>query len=130
MTTQRSRKTLAHKQLELAFAVPAVVAHRVTRMAQAGAKPSRADHREFHRMWSEKVLASGESWNAMMLAAFQANLTFMMSWWTFPFWTTSQTQNRFLAHGRHLSHTMLASGLGPVHRRVVANARRLGRTKR
>src|SRR3954463_6186176 len=106
MTTRRTRKSLPYKQLELAFAVPAVVAHRVTRMAQAGARPSRADHREFHRMWSEKVIASGESWNAMMLAAFRANMTFMLSFWSFPFWTSAQTQQRLRAHGRHLSQTM------------------------
>src|SRR4051812_44038495 len=116
MTTRRIRKSLAYKQLELAFAVPAVVAHRVTRMAQAGARPSRADQREFHRMWSEKVIASGESWNAMMVAALRANMTFTLSFWSFPFWTTGQTQQRLRAHGRRLSHTMAASGFAPVHR--------------
>src|SRR5438045_9244989 len=97
MTTRHTRKSLAYKQLELAFAVPAVVAHRVARMAQAGARPSRADHREFHRMWSEKVLASGESWNAMVVAAFRANMTVMLSFWSFPFWPRAQTQHRMRA---------------------------------
>src|SRR5438128_1971363 len=50
---------------ELAFAVPQVVAHRLTRMALAGPVLSARDRREFHGMGQEKVHAFWQSWFAM-----------------------------------------------------------------
>jgi hypothetical protein len=64
---------LAIKAAELAFAVPQVVAHRVTRMALASPKLSPRDRKEFERMVAEKNTAFGESWRAMATQAAVAN---------------------------------------------------------
>jgi hypothetical protein len=105
--------------LELAGAVPQVVTHRVMRMLAAGPKPSARDQREFHRMGAEKVAAFMESWNAMG-AQWMRWQTAMWLQWPTPLampWME-----------------MAAAGRSPVHRRAVANAKRLGgvkgRTKR
>ena len=44
---------VARQATDLAVAAPQVVAHRLTRMAMAGANPSARDRREFTRMVSE-----------------------------------------------------------------------------
>ena len=99
---------------ELALAVPQVVSHRVARMAAAGPWPGARDRREFHRMGSEKVAAFHESWTAMWWQAWRAQMQFAtawMQWWSWP--------ARIAEHG-----------LKPVHRRAVANARRLAAPRR
>jgi hypothetical protein len=45
MTKRRSSDLLARQATELAMAVPQVMAHRLTRMALAGATPSARDRR-------------------------------------------------------------------------------------
>ena len=52
MTVRRSRKSasVATQAAELALAAPQVVAHRVARMALAGATPSERDRKEFERL--------------------------------------------------------------------------------
>lgn len=116
MTRRRSSATLQRKTAELALAVPQVMAHRLTRMALAGAQPNARDRREFHAMGHEKLLAFWQSWFAMgwsmTRACQQAWLTMLQGGRVRP----------FDAHG------MLAQGLGPVHRTATANARRLART--
>ena len=52
---------LAAQSVELAWAAPQVVAHRLTRMANAGSQPSARDRHEFARMGHEKVLAFAQS---------------------------------------------------------------------
>src|ERR1700722_19369477 len=56
MATRRTRNStsLAAKSMEVALAVPQVVAHRVTRMALAGPTLSERDRREFQMMVNEK----------------------------------------------------------------------------
>ncbi len=56
---------VARQATDLAVAAPQVVAHRLTRMAMAGANPSARDRREFTRMVSEKQTAFQQSWAAM-----------------------------------------------------------------
>lgn len=109
--TRKSQQTqrIARQLTELAFAAPQVVAHRTLRMAAAGSAPSPRDQAEFMRMGTEKVAAFYQSWAAMWL-----------SMWTMPF-----------GFARSLSAAMLGvagAGLAPVHRRAVANARRLRRS--
>src|SRR6186713_835760 len=70
--TSRNTQTLARQASELAFAVPQVMAHRLTRMALAGGKPNARDRREFHGMGQEKVLAFWQSWFAMSVATVEA----------------------------------------------------------
>ena len=60
MPSRRARKTqsIVTQAVELAFAVPQVVAHRVTRMAIAGPTLSARDRKEFQRMGAERRLHS------------------------------------------------------------------------
>ncbi|HEX5662531.1 MAG TPA: polyhydroxyalkanoate granule-associated phasin [Xanthomonadaceae bacterium] len=134
MAARRTRrsKSLAVQTMELGVAAPQVIAHRLARMALAGASPSARDRKELRRMGTEKVAALNEAWSAMALEAFQANqrlaLSFMQSLW-FP-WV--QPKRRPSA-SRQLSNAALGifgKGMAPVRRRAVANAKRLGRIKR
>jgi hypothetical protein len=84
------------------------------------------DREELYRMGAEKMAAFNEAWNAMAVEAFRANqklaLSFMQSLW-FP-WIRPKSSARSAARG------ILGKGLAPIHRRAVANARRLGGTRR
>lgn len=93
---------------EIWFAAPQVVAHRVQRMHRAGAKPSAHDLREFTLMGQEKAEAFFESWLAMTLRLSQLPLQVGLRPWL----------------------ATAAAGMKPVHRRVTANAKRLGRRGR
>src|SRR3954454_21310068 len=70
--------------IELALAVPQVIAHRVGRAALAGPFPSPRDRRELQRMGAEKVAAFYESWNAMVIEMACANMRLLSSplWWS------------------------------------------------
>ena len=83
-------------------------------------------------MGAEKMLALNEAWSAMAVEAFRANqelaLSYMQSLW-FP-WVRPKSVK---SASRQLSDAtlgILGKGMAPVRRRAVANARRLGRTKR
>jgi hypothetical protein len=140
-TTQRNANRLAIQSLELAFAVPQVIAHRTARMLAAGNAPSIADQREFLRMGSEKLEAFAEAWTAMSLQAFDANqrlmLAMLRSWWTpwigLPLSPWSAPRLPARAAQRRLQHPgmgLLAAAVAPVHRRAIANAKRLRRRRR
>lgn len=125
--------TLALKVAELALAAPQVVAHRTARMAAAGARPSARDKKEFTRMVAEKQAAFFESWGAMASQAVAAQQALALSawkgWWTLP----AQASPHGQAWARQLQGAalgVLGEGLKPVHRKAVANAKRLGRLKR
>jgi hypothetical protein len=111
----RRSKSLAAQTVDLGFAVPQVIAHRVARIMLAGGSPSARDRRELHRMGTEKILAANEAWNAMAVQAVLENqklaLSLMQSLWV-P-WVR-----------------VLGKGMAPVRRRAVANAKRLGRISR
>jgi hypothetical protein len=114
----------------LTYAVPQVVAHRAIRMALAGPSPSLRDRREFHRMTAEKVAASYESWNAMLLQSFRANLEFVWSsarFFWFPWLATTRLSRVAPNQFQRAALAIFAKGVAPVHRRVVANAKRLTR---
>ena len=116
MTRSKSSQQLARQAGELAFAVPQVVAHRLTRMALAGPVLSARDRREFHGMGQEKVHAFWQSWFAMGWAWAEA----------------MQLANVAMLQGARVplvdTQKILSKGLAPVHRKATANARRLGRT--
>ena len=133
MSTRRNRnvKTLTVKAAELGLAAPLVVAHRLTRMALAGRTPSIRDQREFTRMSTEKVAAFYESWNAMVIQSLQIQQDIAASAWRslWPYWLTSTSSAAWRKIDLpHAALRVLSSGMTPVHRRAVANARRLGRT--
>ena len=129
MSLHRNRKSkaLMIKAAELAFAVPQVMAHRLTRMTLAGISPTARDQREFRQMGTEKMAAFAESWNAMAAQALLANYAVTASFWRS--WligkptplTSSQLHNAALG--------VLGKGITPVRRRAVANAKRLARTR-
>ena len=128
---KRANRSLAVKAAELAAAVPQVVAHRVTRMAISGPKLSARDRKEFELMVAEKHAAFGESWNAM------ANGTAAHRDLTASFYKSfialargkKPSAARSAAQLHRAALGVLGKGLAPVHRKAVANAKRLGRTK-
>ena len=134
MPTRRRRNTrpLAAQAAELAFAVPQVVVHRVTRMALAGPMPSPRDRKEFHRMGAEKTAAFNESWQAMTAQAVRAQqelvVTMTRAFWS-PWLRGKPAGLDIAAQLQRSALGVLDQGMGPVHRRAVANAKRLARTK-
>lgn len=107
---------------ELSIAAPQVIAHRINRLSVAGmAAPAEWD--EWYLMGSEKVAAFVESWQAIGLrsAALQQEAIEGLA---AMFW---QPWSGGLSAARVAEQALLAisSGLEPVHRRAVANARRL-----
>lgn len=134
MPSRRTRKTqsMVTQAVELAFAVPQVVAHRVARMAIAGPTLSERDRQEFQRMGAEKTAAFGESWNAMTLHALHAHQALAASFFR-AFWSPSlkggPSASAVAAQWHSAVLGVLDKGLAPVHRTAVANAKRLARTK-
>jgi hypothetical protein len=128
--SKRQRSTLAKRSAELAFAVPPVMAHRIARMALAGASPSERDRREFTRMSAEKTAAFQQSWMAMAMQAWRAQQAFAVFWWRAslsPWGPPSAQAIGTQLHSAALG--VLGQGLAPVHRTAVANAKRLSRTR-
>jgi hypothetical protein len=125
----RRSRSLAAQTVDLGFAVPQVIAHRVARMMVAGASPSARDRRELQRMGTEKMLAATEAWNAMAVQTVLENqklaFSFMQSLW-FP-WVKRQSAALQVSNA---ALEVLGRGMAPVRRRAVANAKRLGRLRR
>ncbi|MGZ8259341.1 MAG: polyhydroxyalkanoate granule-associated phasin [Caldimonas sp.] len=138
MAVRRARPpTNVHAQAaELAWAVPQVVAHRLARMAKAGAKPSPRDRKEFARMVAEKQAAFGESWQAMAQQALRSQQSLARALAraaTSPLAPHRKAAVNPLALQLQMQQAAMAiwgKGLAPVHRRAVANAKRLSRIKR
>jgi hypothetical protein len=125
----RRSKSLAAQTVDLGFAVPQVVAHRLARMMMAGGSPSARDRRELQRMGTEKILAANEAWNAMAIQTVLENqklaLSLIQSIW-FP-WVRRESAAMQLSNA---ALDILGKGMAPVRRRAVANAKRLGRIGR
>jgi len=129
---RRASRSLAVKAAELAVAAPQVVAHRVARMAMSGPKLSARDRKEFELMVAEKHAAFGESWNAMAAHAALAQRDLAASFYK-SFIALARGKKPSPARSAAQLHRaalgVLGKGLDPVHRKAVANAKRLGRTK-
>ena len=131
MSSHRTRTTKAvtRQVTDLAFAIPQVVAHRLTRMALAGTRPSARDRKEFYLMGAEKWTAFNESWAAMTMQLTRENqkmaLAMMRSLW-FPWATTGPSTRSTADQMSAATMGVVHKGLAPVHRRAVANAKRLG----
>lgn len=130
---RKSKPTpLAKSLVELAVAVPQVVVHRVIQIALAGVSPSTHDREEFHRMSAEKVAAFNESWTAMAKEVFRANqqltLSLMRSLWS-PWGHPLRSVKSASSQLSNAALGILEKGMAPVHRRAVANAKRLRRPK-
>ena len=121
-------QSLSKKCMELAVAVPQVVAHRATRMALAGPFMSERDRLEFQRMMCEKQAAFAQSYWEMGLQVFRVNL--QLSSTVFgalfnPFSLTAPTVASVMAQAQHAFGAVIGKGLTPLHRTAVSNARRL-----
>jgi hypothetical protein len=134
--SRRKAARLGTQASELMLATPQVVVHRLGRMVLAGAKPSARDQREFHRMGAEKLAAFGEAWQAMTLQMLKSNqqlaASMMRSWWPTAAVRGANRpspMSQAAADWQHAALDILVQGIRPVHRRAVANARRLGRSK-
>jgi hypothetical protein len=128
MPTRHSQHlALAAKTAELAMAAPQVVAHRVGRMARAGLLPAARDQEEFLLMGAEKAAAFYESWNAMAWQALRANQAWTQTVWSAMLGGTLPAMSAL--HAQDAALSLLAHGLAPVHRRAVANAKRLAKIK-
>ncbi len=129
---RRRPASLALQSAELAIAVPQVVAHRLSRMAQAGQSPSVRDQREFQRMFSEKGSAFAESWLAMGWQMLRAQQSLMMSFWQSMWWPTLWGRPTARSLGSQMQRagwSIAGHGMAPVHRTAVANAKRLSRRR-
>ena len=124
--------SLTVKATELAVAVPQVIGHRVTRMALAGPKLSARDRKEFQGMVAEKHAAFSQSWSAMATQAVLANQALAGTMFK-SFLSVARGEPpsaaASMAHLQRSALSILSKGLAPVHRKAVANAKRLGRTK-
>ena len=120
---------LMHQAAEMALAVPQVVQHRVTRMALAGALPTASDREEFHLMGTEKVEAFQESWAAMAAQAWASQQTLaasmMNTLWAPLVWRGKGSAHDIAEQFQHSAIDVLHQGMAPLHRRAMANARRL-----
>ena len=102
--------------------------------ASAGLLPSARDRREFQLMGVEKIAAFSESWFAMSMAIWQANLALgssMLAMTATPWLGGPAAQAGSWA--RHWQSTMAAvldKGFEPIHRTATANARRLKHPRR
>lgn len=116
-----STQRLSRQVTELAWAAPQVVAQRGARMASAGPWLSTRDQAEFMRMGSEKVEAFQQSWAGMWMAGWRA-------WWEMSM-SMAQSPMNMPNHATRAAVGVLSAGVAPVHKRAVANARRLGRQR-
>jgi hypothetical protein len=131
MTSRRNSKSITLKSAQLSVAVPQVVAHRITRMAIAGAPMSERDRKEFKRMVDEKKVAFTEAVVAMAAQTARANQALAMSMLR-SFWFPSLRRPSpvaLAAQWQGAALGVLAKGMAPVHRKAVANAKRLAKTK-
>jgi hypothetical protein len=128
----RNVAALTRKAVELGVAAPLVIAHRLTRMALAGHTPSVRDRREFTLMSSEKTAAFYESWSAMFTQSIRIQQEITASMWRSLWLYWLNTTSSAVLPKIDLPYAtlrVLSKGMAPVHRRAVANAKRLSRTK-
>jgi hypothetical protein len=102
-------------------------------MALSGPKLSDRDRKEFARMFAEKNSAFSESWNAMALQALRSNqaltASLARSLWAPPSLRNKSTATALAVQLHNAALGVFGKGLAPVHRKAVANAKRLARTK-
>jgi hypothetical protein len=129
---RRRRSGLGVQLVELGWAVPQVLAYRTASMFHPNHYSSARAHKELYLMGAEKVAAFYESWNAMWMAMLGANLEasrlLISLWWSG--WSGKRgSMHRASSHGQRQALRILSRGVAPIHRRAVANARRLRRAQ-
>ena len=133
---RRPAQRLTAQSAELAWAAPQVVMHRLTRIAQAGSRPSAHDRREFARMGHEKVLAFYQSgvafWTQLLRLQLQWSQSLLAMGWAVAFGARPRGVPSRAAGDA--AARLLSASLAPLHIAAVANAKRLsarsGRTIR
>jgi hypothetical protein len=123
-SARRKATRLSRQASELMLAAPQVVAHRLQRMARAGAQPSAKDRLEFQRMGLEKVAAFNESWRAMGLQLLKSQQQLGAA--MLRGGVKGAAVPSAAAAWQQAMLDIASQGLRPVHRRATANARRLG----
>ena len=140
------------RMVELAVAAPQVIATRSARMLAAGANPGVADRAEFSKMWTEKGQAFWESLFAMGVQMVRINQDYArtaalqcLRLWTTPWWLTAIPRTQpssalssavpllplpSVRQRKRAVSRLVDAGLGPIHKRATANARRLSRTRK
>jgi hypothetical protein len=101
-------------------------------MALAGTTTSERDRKEFKLMVAEKQSAFTESFARMGLQAMRENQALALSWFRSVGPGSSRGRRAPLAFGGQLHEAMLgvlAEGMAPIHRKAVANAKRLAKTR-
>lgn len=129
---RRRAEALGVQLVELALAVPQVLAYRSASMFRPGAHSSARARNELYLMGAEKVTAFYESWNAMWMEMFALNLEasrFMLSLWWSPWSGRRHSMHRASSLAQRAALRTISSGVRPIHRRAVANARRLRRSR-
>lgn len=83
-------------------------------------------------MSAEKMTAFNESWSAMADQALHAQRLLAASW-VRSFWPSAQKGRPSVAamafRAQNAAIAILGKGMTPVHRKAVANAKRLARTR-
>lgn len=128
----RRPASVAAQLAELSVAAQQVVAHRVARMALAGPNPSARDRRELTGMIVEKQVAFVQSWQAMFTAGLAAQQALAQAWLgAFTGVATGRPAmvRKAARKASRASAAIASGGLAPVHRKAVANARRLAKTR-
>lgn len=101
-------------------------------MALAGPVLSARDRKEFDLMVAEKGVAFRDAYKAMFVHSIRANQAFalavLQSVWA-PAARGRPTIAKTASQVQRAALGVLGKGLGPVHRKAVANARRLAKTK-
>jgi hypothetical protein len=125
---KKSKRTLkasstAAKLAELGLAAPQVIAHRLTRMALAGPTMSARDRKEFTGMVVEKQAAFAQAWTATFAEGVRLQQQFALSLFA------GATPRQHIARAKGAAWRIASTGLAPYHRKAVANAKRLARTK-
>lgn len=121
-TTRRRSRTLSNaiKMSQMGFAVPAVMSHRLSRLAQAGPLPSAVDLSEFHRMVAEKPMAFAQAWFGMATAMMSLQQQWFGSWLRGrPGWVSPGALG-----------WVAGKGIDPIHAKVMGNSKRLVRRRR
>ena len=116
------------KLWEVGATAPMVIGYRLMGMAPPGTPPTARQRHELNRMGQEKIDAWYEGALATGQRVFEANLALTGAFWR-QVWAGSLSPGVFTAGFARLGPQLLTAGIGPVHRRVVANNRRLSRTR-
>jgi hypothetical protein len=92
-------------------------------MVLAGPTISARDRKEFTGMVAEKQAAVAQAWTAMFAEGMRLQQRLALSLFT------GATPRQHAARAKSAASRIASTGLAPFHRKAVANAKRLARTK-